>query len=78
MKATDERENRGHSKPPTERMADMIAIIRMPTYKAQVTVKDRLIDGTGYVRIVADNGAVYETHLANVCFVEEDGKHGKE
>ena len=56
----------------------MIAIIRMPTYKAQVTVKDRLIDGTGYVRIVADNGAVYETHLSNVCFVEEDGKHGKE
>lgn len=56
----------------------MIAIIRMPTYKAQVTVKDRLIDGTGYVRIVADNGAIYETHLSNVCFVDEGGNYGKE
>ena len=48
----------------------MTAIIRMPTYKAQVTVKDRLIDGTGYVRIVADDGVIYETHLSNVCFVD--------
>ena len=56
----------------------MVAIIRMPTYKAKVTVSDRLIDGTGYVRIVADDGAIYETHLSNVCFIEEGGKHGKE
>ena len=52
----------------------MIAIIRMPTYKAQVAVKDRLIDGTGYVRIVADNGTIYETHLSNVCFIDEGGQ----
>ena len=52
----------------------MIAIIRMNSYKTQVVVKDRLIDGTGYVRIVADNGAVYETHLTNVCFIDEGGK----
>ena len=52
----------------------MIAIIRMSAYKAQVTVKDRMIDGTGYVRIVADNGVIYETHLSNVCFVETGGK----
>lgn len=51
----------------------MTAIIRMPAYKAQVTVKDRLIDGTGYVRIVADNGTIYETHLSNVCFMEDGG-----
>lgn len=56
----------------------MIAIIRMPTYKTQVAVKDRLIDGTGYVRIVDDNGTIYETHLSNVCFVDEGGKNGKE
>lgn len=56
----------------------MTAIIRMSAYKAQVTVKDRLIDGTGYVRIVADNGAIYETHLTNVVFVDEGGKHGQE
>lgn len=55
----------------------MIAIIRANTYKAQVTVKDRLIDGTGYVRIVADNGTIYETHLTNVVFVDEVGKDGK-
>ena len=53
----------------------MIAIIRMPTYKAQVTVKDRLIDGAGYVRIVANDGAIYETHLTNVLFIEERGQH---
>lgn len=52
----------------------MIAIIRMSAYKAQVTVKDRMIDGTGYVRIVAEDGAIYETHLSNVCFVETRGK----
>ena len=51
----------------------MTAIIRMPAYKAQVTVKDRLIDGTGYVRIVADNGTIYETHLSNVCFMDDGG-----
>jgi hypothetical protein len=56
----------------------MIAIIRMSAYKVQVTVKDRMIDGTGYVRIVAEDGAIYETHLANVCFVDEGGKYGKE
>ena len=56
----------------------MIAIIRMPTYKAQVTVKDRMIDGTGYVRIVAENGTIYETHLSNVCFVDEGNSYGKE
>ena len=56
----------------------MTAIIRMPAYKAQVTVKDRMIDGTGYVRIVADNGVIYETHLSNVCFIDEGVKYGKE
>lgn len=54
----------------------MIAIIRMPTYKAQVTVKDRLIDGTGYVRIVGENGTIYEAHLSNVCFIDEGGNYG--
>lgn len=53
----------------------MVAIIRMHTYKAQVTVKDRLIDGAGYVRIVADNGTIYETHLSNVVFVCDGGKN---
>lgn len=48
----------------------MIAIIKMRTY-TKVTVKDRLIDGTGYVRIVGYDGTIYETHLANVCFVDE-------
>ena len=57
----------------------MIAIIKMHSLtKVQVTVKDRLIDGAGYVRIVADNGAIYETHLSNVCFIEDGGKNGKE
>ena len=57
----------------------MIAIIKMHNLtKVQITVKDRLIDGTGYVRIVADNGAIYETHLTNVCFIDEGGKYGKE
>ena len=56
----------------------MIAIIRMNAYKAQVTVKDRLIDGTGYVRIVADNGAIYETHISNVVFIDDGGTYGKE
>ena len=56
----------------------MIAIIRMNAYKAQVTVRERLIDGTGYVRIVADNGAIYETHLSNVCFINEGKDNGKE
>ena len=57
----------------------MIAIIKMHSLtKVQITVKDRLIDGTGYVRIVADNGTIYETHLSNVCFVDEGGKYGKE
>lgn len=53
----------------------MIAIIRVNTYKAQVTVKDKLIDGTGYVRIVADDGNIYETHLSNVCFIDEVSKY---
>ena len=56
-------------------MAAMIAIIRMPTYKTQVAVKDRFIDGSGYVRIVADDGTIYETHLTNVCFVDEGGRN---
>ncbi len=56
----------------------MIAIIRMPTYKQQVSVKEKNIDGSGYVRIVAEDGAIYETHLSNVCFVDEGGKYGKE
>lgn len=55
----------------------MIAIIKMRTY-TKVTVKDRLIDGTGYVRIVAVDGTIYETHLSNVCFVDEGGNYGKE
>lgn len=53
----------------------MTAIIRMPTYRAQVSVKDRLVDGTGYVRIVAKDGTIYETHLSNVCFIDEGGKY---
>lgn len=55
----------------------MVAIIKMRTY-TRVTVKDRLIDGTGYVRIVADDGTIYETHLSNVCFIDEGGNDGKE
>ena len=47
----------------------MIAIIRMPTYKQQVSVRDKFIDGSGYVRIEAEDGVIYETHLSNVCFV---------
>lgn len=57
----------------------MIAIIKMHSLtKVQVTVKDRLIDGTGYVRIVAEDGTIYETHLSNVCFVDEGKSYGKE
>lgn len=56
----------------------MTAIIRMNAYKAQLTVKDRLIDGTGYVRIVAEDGSIYETHLSNVVFIDDGGKYGKE
>ena len=57
----------------------MIAIIKMHSLtKVQITVKDRLIDGTGYVHIVADNGTIYETHLSNVCFIDEGGNYGKE
>ena len=55
----------------------MIAIIKARTY-VKVTVKDRFIDGAGYVRIVADDGTIYETHLSNVCFVDEVGNYGKE
>ena len=55
----------------------MIAIIKMRTY-IKVTVMDHLIDGTGYVRIVADDGKIYETHLSNVLFIDEGGKYGKE
>ena len=53
----------------------MTAIIRMHTYKLQVSVKEKSIDGSGYVRIVADDGAIYETHLTNVLFIDERGKH---
>ena len=56
----------------------MTAIIRMPTYKLQVSVKEKNIDGSGYVRIVAEDGTIYETHLTNVLFIDEGGKHGKE
>jgi hypothetical protein len=55
----------------------MIAIIKMRTY-TKVTVKNRLIDGTGYVRIVAEDGTIYETHLSNVCFIDEGNSYGKE
>lgn len=55
----------------------MTAIIKMRTY-TKVTVKDRLIDGTGYVRIVAEDGTIYETHLSNVFFIDEGGNYGKE
>lgn len=55
----------------------MIAVIKMRIY-TRVTVKDRLIDGTGYVRIVAEDGTIYETHLANVCFIDDGGNDGKE
>ena len=59
----------------------MIAVIRTRAYKAQttvVTVKDKLIDGMGYVRIVATDGTIYETHLSNVVFIDDGGKYGKE
>ena len=56
----------------------MKAIIRIPTYKLQVSVKEKTIDGSGYVRIVSIDGTIYETHLSNVVFVDEGGKHGKE
>ena len=55
----------------------MIAIIRMHSYKTQVAVKEKLIDGTGYVRIVTDDGTIYETHLSNVCFIDEFGSTGR-
>lgn len=55
----------------------MIAIIKARTY-VKVMVKDRFIDGSGYVRIVAEDGTIYETHLANVCFIDEGGNYGKE
>ena len=55
----------------------MIAVIKLRTY-TKVTVKERLIDGTGYVRIVADDGKIYETHLSNVVFVDDGGNYGKE
>ena len=48
----------------------MIAIIRMSAYKAQITVKEKNIDDSGYVRIVSADGTIYETHLSNVCFVD--------
>ena len=53
----------------------MTAVIRMNSYKLQLDVKERLIDGAGYVRIVDVNGNVYETHLSNVVFISERGKH---
>lgn len=56
----------------------MTAIIRMPTYKQQVSVKEKTVDGSGYVRIVADDGVIYETHLTNVVFVDDGGKYVKE
>lgn len=57
----------------------MIAIIKLHSLtKVQVTVRERLIDGTGYVRIVAEDGKIYETHLCNVVFTDEGGSHGKE
>jgi hypothetical protein len=55
----------------------MIAIIKMRAY-VKVTVKDRLIDGTGYVRIVAEDGTIYETHLSNVFFIDGGCNDGKE
>ena len=55
----------------------MIAIIKMRNY-TKITVKTKLIDGTGYVRIVADDGKIYETHLSNVCFIDDGGAYGKE
>ena len=55
----------------------MIAVIKLRTY-TRVIVKDRLIDGTGYVRIVALDGTIYETHLTNVCFIDNGGNDGKE
>ena len=54
----------------------MTAIIRLRTYKAEIAVKDKMIDGSGYVRIVAEDGTIYETHLSNVIFI--GGKYGKE
>lgn len=53
----------------------MIAIIKMRTY-VKVTVRDRLIDSTGYVRIVADDGEIYETHLSNVVFIDRGANDG--
>ena len=48
----------------------MIAIIKINRKKLQVKVKSKLIDGTGYVRIVDEYGVVYETHLSNVCIID--------
>ena len=55
----------------------MVAIIKMRTF-TKVTVKEKLIDGTGYVRIVAEDGTIYETHLSNVVFIDNGGNYGKE
>ena len=72
MRVTEENEW-GHSKPPPKE-EKMIAIIRLHTYKVQVKVKTRQAGGDGFVRIEAEDGTVYETHLANVLFIDERGK----
>ena len=52
----------------------MVAIIRLHTYKVQVQVKARQSGGDGFVRIEAEDGTIYETHMANVLFIDERGK----
>ena len=53
----------------------MTAIIKMGNQRIKLNVKERMIDGSGYVRIVDEFGVVYETHLTNVLFIDERGKY---
>ena len=52
----------------------MVAIIKNGSQKIKVNVKNRIIDGSCYVRIVDEFGVVYETHLSNVLFIDDGGK----
>ena len=61
-------------KHPTPKEEKMIAIIRLHTYKLQVSVKSRQSGGDGFIRIEAEDGTIYETHASNVLFIDERGK----
>lgn len=52
----------------------MTAIIKIGSQKMKLNVKERMVDGSGYVRIEDEFGVVYETHLSNVLFIDERGK----